>query len=665
MQKVTIYTNYPFDSSYENTRLFNSVEEQQEYFADRVYTTLNDVNFIYNDLIETKFEFVFEDGNISDLLNCNYLSVEDLTEDRDDITLYYYIVNSKLNSYGQVEMLLKLDVMQTYLMYLKFDHAFIQRAHLDRFDEHTNGTTRLLTFKGDKNSKFFKSEPLNFTAQYPVYRRELRHDLSEFTNKDGYNDIILGWIKIFVDSSHTYTYSSQQFIIDNCESYGVGNEFDLNTGVILLPILATGYSGEISYTFNGVTNNYPFEQFLLPFICKIINPSYIYDIQFSYELPIEFYQDNVISIDTTTPVTPTVRFNIDSLVGYNYSARVITSEDICLVCARYINRQETWYIESSADIGLFTLFPRISPNDIYSDGVAKTRNPLFNPKLYNMQFSMLKIDNVGSDDYDYNLLALTPNIFRNFADFFTGSRRLKFIGNCVNTVMSQNTFFRVKGYGTSLYNTDCEDNLNIGCVNTEVLSIPFVSNQLQEYVAEHKNWIMQALLQPVVQGGKNIVSAKSNAEALSALGGAVVDTVVAGINVGLQEDNMFNAPNNLKNSSNAFYFKMSNTFPKPYATCYTLTPKEQKELDDFCNYYGFTLNELDSPNAYFKTRMYHNYIKFMATNFSVQYNGTKKPLSETLKAEIRSIMANGIRIWHVDEIDFTKENPELSIWGDN
>ena len=196
MQKITIYTNYPFDSSYENTRLFDTEEERLDYFNARVYTTLNGVNFTFNNLYKTTIEFTYTGKDITEFLNCNYLSVENEGE----MTLYYYIIESRLNSGCECTLALELDVMQTYLFYLDFENAMIERAHLDRFIELSN---HKLIFNGKYDTKLFKKEPITFDSTYPAKGLVIDPyaQISSITAVNSFfSTHCYGWIKLFVDN---------------------------------------------------------------------------------------------------------------------------------------------------------------------------------------------------------------------------------------------------------------------------------------------------------------------------------------------------------------------------------------------------------------------------------------------------------------------------------
>lgn len=680
MQKVTIYSHYDYDSSYHNTRLFTSIAEQKEYFNDRVYTVLEGVNFIYNNLLETSFEFVFDNSsNISEILNCNYLSVDD--EEREDITLYYYITDTTLNSMGEVTMFLKLDVMQTYLMHLQFDDAFINRGNVDRYDVHTINNDKYLTFKSNADSKFFKTEPLRFTTKYPVMRRELKPDYSTCPSEvaEFLKRAVRGWIRIFV-KAQKYRISITEITAVTTASKSFENRFGTadevnalglneDVAVLILPLVNVGYNITVNDTFEQAdlhTGKWSHEY--LQFILEALNPAYVFDIQLSTNSPLDYFN----SIANYTISGNNLVLNVDPAVpGYSSTYKALSFNEstynIFFLNAILDNYQEHYSasVKANANSEDIEFVPIINANEIMTNNVPQTRNPLHNPKLYNLQFSELVIDNLGNNTGIYNPLALNVNVMHNKTiDSLLNDKKLSVYANIINTLENSNSFVRVEGVENSLYNENTTNNVNSGgCVNNEILDIPFYVDKLQDYVANNKNWKAQALLQPIERASAGVATSTKPSEALTSIAGGVIGTVLAFVNTTLQEDNLSSAPGNVKNISNSPFFKHNVLALNPYATFYTLTPKERKELDDFNNYYGFTINEIDNPHKYFNNRLYHDYVKFIPTNFRLIINNEEKPLGELLKNEIRVILTEGIRLWHTDSIDFTKENPEISIFG--
>ena len=74
---------------------------------------------------------------------------------------------------------------------------------------------------------------------------------------------------------------------------------------------------------------------------------------------------------------------------------------------------------------------------------------------------------------------------------------------------------------------------------------------------------------------------------------------------------------------------------------------------------GYNLNRFEeagkSVKDYCHTRKYFNYIRATLGNIS------GVPMSDTMRADLKRRFDNGIRFWHQDTVDYTKENYELKI----
>ena len=248
MAKITLYQNYPFDNSYKDTRLFNNLNEQRSFFANLTpQIVVENVTFSYGSLLRTRFNYDFSNDSIdSSLMNYNYLSVEN-EENVNDRVLYYFIVETYHYDSGNVEFTLELDVLQTYLIDLQFDKCLIKRAHLDRYIDNGDGT---VSFKSDKNSPFFKAEPLQYKSQYLVNRYELwQYDNTivdpTFSNSQQdilqtlHNKNVNGYVYIFVDKNHNFNFGISGSDYPVTQNYSQEKAVDNDFGVYIVPINRT------------------------------------------------------------------------------------------------------------------------------------------------------------------------------------------------------------------------------------------------------------------------------------------------------------------------------------------------------------------------------------------------------------------------------------------
>lgn len=664
MAKITLYENYPFDNSYKDTRLFNTRTEQVAYFNNLPKIVVDGVTFSYGSLLNTRFNYDFADNSITNhLMNYNYLSVEN-EEAENDTILYYFIVDTFHYDSGNVEFTLELDVLQTYLIDLNFDKCLIRRAHLDRYIDNGDGT---VSFKADKNSPFFKPEPLNFTSQYLVNRYELWQYDNTITSTEigGQQGIfnflhannINGYVYIFVDSNHTFAFSDPEgtSVSQYKPEYKYSQEKAISNdySVFVVPINRAG--NKIQITQGDNTFSFDFQEFFELLTRYNEGGSYIYDIIISPVAPFWLTYESFLN-------PPNNNFNLsaDAVQHFIFLQPELHPNQAVLVDPKEYVENDTY----NRNVGLFSNFDlskiKINKTDIYSN-TPKQLNPKYEPKLYNAQYSRATLCNFGKETYDYDFLALQEN-FENITFNNNNYNALPFYVSASIQPSQCVSYARVKGNENSLYNENTEYNLN-GIVSNQLMTLPVVTTAYQQQVAEKKNFITQALLNTVSEGVQNMNNALASpfgAAQGAGLLGSFIGMIAGSVNTALTVDNLKNAPSSLKSASNAFQFNLSYTTYNPYLEIWQLNPKEQNELVDFVSLYGYAYNEIDYPANYFKSRMYYNYVQFIPTNFGIGENMSSQ-LANSIKQRIENIFTNGVRLWHVDTINFDNENPEISI----
>lgn len=153
LAQVTLYTNVPLDTKYENHPIhcsefrnydndaigmstFSEFIDHQHYdsvkgvnvfdFNRSVYAN---INFIFNNLLRTSIILELENDND---INANYLAVE-----VDNNTYYYFIVNTEMLNAKTIKFELELDVLATYgsefIKGMEGKAVFTERKHDNRF----------------------------------------------------------------------------------------------------------------------------------------------------------------------------------------------------------------------------------------------------------------------------------------------------------------------------------------------------------------------------------------------------------------------------------------------------------------------------------------------------------------------------------------------------
>ena len=709
MQKVTLFKNYPFDNSYSNTRLFSSTSEQLSYFNNLIYEVLDPVNFLYNNLLETTLEWVFEDDTkITGALNCNYIMVQGQNQ---EYPLFYFINSTRLNSGYEVTFELELDVLQTYLGYIDFDASLIERCHLDRFKPTVNNQGHLnydlMMFDSDYKSPLFKTEPIKYEAKFPVYREKLKLPTDYHIAEDGItsglsdvdytlnlfiNEYVTGWAKILVDNGGEG--ERREFYIgesDNPQPFTIEdvciNNTSLNAGEFVLPILKNGATILIEHILDGeVVKDYELNyNSCISKLLQSINPANVYDIQVSPLKPNFYLGVNVSYCAIESRIVNVVSYEHTLVIQLDINEYNNSNKNCNIKTWQYGARTHCALIiqgnDNSKDVLLtkhypiydldFPIWQNLNPFRVISsfcvvdnNGNAKPLNPLLNPKLFNSQYCHLEITNLGKEKCEYGVLPLQPNFNRVVGEEFM---QLSYIMDSIISPEMSNNYVRVKGSINSLYNEHTDKDLSTGIVTSEVFSLPFRMDKFQEYVANNKNYRINAYMSDFrqgVTGAMNNLFTNGVAAAGASLVGMGVSAMFTTFELSKQEDTLKHAPDARMNASNSYFLKSSYADVAPYAEMFIITEKEARELCDFNHQFGFTYSEIDKPNNYFHTRWFFNYIKFNPSNFSLLIDGEKKPIANHIKNRIKDIMHRGVRLWHTDEINYDLENPEISIFGE-
>ena len=213
-----------------------------------------------------------------------------------------------------------------------------------------------------------------------------------------------------------------------------------------------------------------------------------------------------------------------------------------------------------------------------------------------------------------------------------------------------------------------------GLMATQDMSILFSNTKLNEFLANNKNAFLSFQTNQVFAGVKGIAGAVAAGATTRALGGPT-NPVLAGVNVassgvntatnliqnsiqfGLTIDNMRSAPNTLVNANGNAILLNAIQELGCYLEIYEAIPYEQDMVNDYIRYYGYTVNIIDDLDKYFNSRKIYNYIK---TNV----NNIDGPISNNVKDIFKEMFNRGVRIWHIDDVDFNKSNYEVILDGE-
>ena len=126
------------DINREHTPSFLSRDEQLEYFLTKKVKSIENNQYTReNQVIKVK-------GHIDDLLSVNYLCLNNNRK-----WYYYFVLNKFYINEGTTGLIIKLDVIQSYLFDFTFQDSIVERMHYDRTFQ--NGTINKLYFKNEES----------------------------------------------------------------------------------------------------------------------------------------------------------------------------------------------------------------------------------------------------------------------------------------------------------------------------------------------------------------------------------------------------------------------------------------------------------------------------------------------------------------------------------
>lgn len=646
--KYTIkLTHYAFDNTYTNARLFNSKADRDTYFNNLVgYTYTEKVNFNARDILRTNIILKVEpNAPLFSLLNYNYCVVKSDSE-----TLYFYAKVSMQESGGLIRVDLENDIWQNYWYDTEFSECMINRAHIDRFIEDPNDTTKVI-FNCGKNSALFEREDIKDVAKRLVSRQRLMLH-QDSTNNSTLNqwlyDNVLCWVYVSI-SKGTYKINEEinTYITDYTKVKS--NDMPYANSILCYPLMRDFSSIKIQ-TPNAEEYGINYSAFTEFIKEQAGGYDYVYSIKLSIKPPFDFkaYVENT-DYETTE-------------FGAIKTLTIHTNNDVASgVCITGTNQR---FLKMTATSGLLAMIyddptpikatlvdTTILPTLKFAktDIIGADKNYIFNPKINNADYKELRICFAGNSEvYDLQKLNDANPQFEYYemltSDITKGLLQYK----------PQNN--------NGIYSTAYGDSYN-GLTFTNDLSLPFATSQYQEFFANNKNAFLSFQNQ---QQMSNVEFYARNAGNLASLlrgnlsaGAQIgVDTIVHGAKLqyeatqfNLTLDNMKSAPEKQQNvNGNAVLINAISPLGI-YVEIYEALTNEQKIANDIAYDNGYIFNQYGNIKDYADTRKYFNYIQANPTNIIAN-------ISNDAKMIMRQILANGIKLWHTDNIILNKENYE-------
>lgn len=703
----------PFDSGGDNSRWFDSQQEQQSYYETQaqsgaVFEEIKAPNL--NSLDITSQVYPNTMGyDIIDLTNKNYaiIKVEKGTYGESDYSakyLYYFVTNAQIGAGGQVMFDLSLDTVQTYLFYddIDFGDCYIERACLDRFIEDPTDNTKVV-FYGGASSPLYEREPVQNAPKRLTKRTKMPMcNTGDETFDNWINTRIVGWIYVYLNPN-AYI-KSTLYLTNNVDpapdhssdvvegsvniTKGIENKTNSNgriynpVPVIVFPIYNQSYNEKIAFTY-GTSQTIPahkhlhiysnFDKFMMDnsganviLSLKVSNVCPFTTAPTSYTLPTQ--EDKYLYIPLEV-----VRAETYNVVGYNPPANDTTPPTAIgttytgydanndFVVVQQLTGGYLMYngycgivLRSQPEkyiLGNYTVDKTMRfSKSIFNS--ALTKQWRFNPKLLGQDFFELNLGDDTGNSFTYDLQKLNMTSLE-----ITQTETL-----CPD---NQKKYLRITNTTNSnVYIPATAENMT-GFVSTNDNSIIFYSTAYETMLANNKNFFTQAnfnrqstAMENIFSGGLNLVTSVATQNVGGAISGAlsIGDAIYRAekdkINQNFQIDNLKRAPASVNNALGNAYFNAQITELGAYVEEYDILPTEKEIINDFMVQYGFTVNQIGNLFDFLDIRKYFNYIKANINSIS------GVAMSNVARNDLRRRFAEGIRFWNSDTIDYDKENYE-------
>ena len=668
-----------WNDEYKDVRRFSSYSDRASYFnLSTIFNGSPVINFDIKNLINPRIVFKAPNRNVFDVLNSNYLIVNNTSVETESLNnpvkYYFYFIDKIVQDCGDQYIAdCKLDVWTTYGLTAAIGEGFVERAHLDRFTDD----------ESDLGLNFAADSPLMIEEKTPsdndkilIERKKLtipfHNEAQTIRFGDWFSENILGWEYIFVEGMKTYKFLTfnQEYPLPEPQDVGVdivpavvANGLDFPYSIMAVPLykkdkriyiqakdsnnnvvkilLFSGYS-----TFRYLNSDFSFvySQKILP-----VNPiSYIFK-KGKDDLDFEISND-LAEIDNNGDLI----IKASSIFDPSSKSFASSDENILLKCASAktdSNYNGTlWFNKLSY---LLKQFLTIADSDLTKPEITNhflasnlkayikalytnhaKRIQRLNPKLYGASYHefRLNIANQGAASFSYAQLAAYKNQEQNlFIARASIVPEVETLGLCPYK---------------SFYLTDSEDYLSaFGTVLTSDFSIAFKNDVYEQFLANNKNFWLQNKVNWAAKGIKTVFNAAGSDSYLKAgskLASGALGVALDKINTNFQVNNMQNAPDNYSSGSG----QVSYLFSFEDGVAYYLDEYKAPECiikrdDDYMHLYGFKVGRLMNFTDVYNIRAYFNFVQ---GNFDA-ITGIK---SNEVRRILKDSLLSGVRFWNVD-----------------
>lgn len=651
-------TNVWWNRGGQDTRLFQDTTEQQTYFSNLglYYNELN--NFNINDNITTAIIFKDKSGRDAEtLLKCNYAIVWNTIK---NTYRYYFITDIKQDSCNQMQVALELDDIQTNVVgkLNKIKNIYVKQWTGANVVENS-GTYELIP--SEENI-------LNTGDNPPKFNQSTQDIFLKYTENDTIdewlNNNIACWRYIFLVANQTLIApiisdtSSLDLIISTFMTK-IGNSVPLMPyEVVSTPVYKTDKRIYIKYNYSGDRYGKLTEVGLdslwsSGLTTTIGGKTYENGTKGTYGIAEKY--SNIFPFDTSTNTT---YFEVDS------------DGDLIITCNinlsnKYVNGHngEFYYLggneknqavaltkEHANNMFVSGMYIRNTTiecevdNPIKMIGLTESEAKETATKLMDVNYSSFKL-RLASQSYTYNPLALIGD--------YTAKLYLEYT-EVLQAGISK-IYLRFKNDGAyDNYYTDENTKDYTGLVGSYDFSLPLLTNQWADYLANNKNYYLQTAFNNTI----GLVQNTSNTMAFSrtttqkALGSFSAGVSLASniVNQQLERENMQQAPDGMANGNGDPYFNICVDGIKPKLDYLATSKWERKIALDKFKLEGTPKNKVYSSITQL-VFAHHNY-DVISCNLSYNSLGISNKEFERLINKFSGVL----RFWYNDTLDFEAVN---------
>ena len=671
-----------WNDEYKDVRRFSSYSDRASYFnLSTIFNGSPVINFDIKNLINPRIVFKAPNRNVFDVLNSNYLIVNNTSVETESLSnpvkYYFYFIDKIVQDCGDQYIAdCKLDAWTTTGLIASIGEGFVERAHLDRFTDD----------ESDLGLNFAADSPLMIEEKTPSDNDKILIDRKKLTipyhNQaqtkrfgDWFTENIKAWIYVFIqgDKSYTGLKFGATSILDVGDSGLVDSYlFSANVDKIFMPysILAIPVykNSKVIYfqdyvdsskkikilsnfsLFRYYNNGYSFvySQKILP-----VNPLYSI-FKKSDELDFET-ASTLAEIDANGDLIIKTNAVINENLGYT----VATSPDAYILCGgtKSGNIYQGNLAFGSAANNIQTLLKQyltIADTDLDKPYITNhflasnlkayikalytnhaKRIQRLNPKLYGASYHefRLNVANQGAASFSYAQLAAYKNQEQNL-----------FIARA--SLVPEVETLGLSPY-KSFYLTDSKDYLSaFGTIISSDFSIAFKNDVYEQFLANNKNFWLQNKVNwqkkafDLFTG--SLLSGDYSTKGAGKLLRGGVDISIDMFSTKYQVNNMQNAPDNYSAGSGSVSYQMSFEDGVAYYLDEYKAPEcIIKRDDDYMHLYGFKVGRLMNFTEVYNIRAYFNFVQ---GNFDA-ITGIK---SNEVRRILKDSLLSGVRFWNVD-----------------